>query len=1170
MHDTVPETAHRFLSVLVPTAGRPKALARLMERLTAQTLDPEEFEVVVVDDGGEPRAELDAARFPFHAVCVRQPNAGPGAARNTGLQLCRGPLVLILNDDAVPANDLLESHLRAHEELGAGRAVLGTFRFTENARRSPFTRLLDDSDLLFTQSALKDGARLGWPFFWTCNISVAKQSIDAVGGFDARRFDRALFEDVELGFRLGRAGVGVVYREDCVAEHEHVLTPAGYMERAFHLGRYRVRMEEKHGLKGIALPADENERREASETAVTRIEQGIAAAEGFTGLLNEMEVEFAEREIPAALASDAIAALPSHAQVFTLAGIHMERTGADVLSFIENGPPSGTRVSIVAISCNAIDHTQRCVEALRAAADGRFPQEILFVDNGSTDGSAAWLREQPDVTLIQNPSNYGAPRARNQAIRQATGDWIAFLDGDVFVTKNWLERALYHGAADPGVGSVSLCAARASKKQVVPYDGPDDSESIDAFADRHYRSAPRQGVDQTLFTSFGVLVKREVIERIGGFDERFSPWGFEDDDFSLRIRLAGWRNRVARDVYVHHAEYHSADKSARHAALLQENWTAFLEKWSPTSVGAPLFDYDGIRLPSVGAATEAQIVFDLPAPDSPSPMHEDCPPAQDVRGPATDLSGRVVVCSVSASAGELEAHALGGASDARERATSEVRAINEYLLAGRSLASHGGLWLGDPSAIPLHSFDDELKQRAERALALEPGTWRPVADARFLVTLPAWREAFPDLVSVFVPATPDALLRELDDAARTIPGWDALELDENLATGLWARAARAALEWPSDTTIFRAGLEVESGPAHVRSLAQELRRRAGLEPACAAPRAETPEVSVVLWTGDASEVESRAALSALRHQSITSDAVEILVATSGERPAAVSAEVARARGPLVLFVDADRGVPAFDLVERHLAAHVAAGPGRAVLGAVERTQTALENALCRVLERTPFRSGTVGLDPEGLHGWEEFRTHNLSAPLEALRQVGLFNGRFDERAAQDADLGFRLQGTEGLRVVFEPNARLECAEAPTLDAFREAIVSGARSMVQFFEAHPKALVSPGHRDRLDATLVAHEEWIASTLEARGHLEASAREYADVNLAALERSSDEGAEIAEVLALSLSESIIELESLYCAIGEAAGFRRTGSSGFGEFLERSTSESRGSMERATSQA
>jgi len=69
-------------------------------------------------------------------------------------------------------------------------------------------------------------------------------------------------------------------------------------------------------------------------------------------------------------------------------------------------------------------------------------------------------------------------------------------------------------------------------------------------------------------------------ERLQGFDTRFSPWGFEDDDFTLRATLLGMHNRVAEDVFVRHVAYSSGERAARHEQLLDENWRKFADKWS--------------------------------------------------------------------------------------------------------------------------------------------------------------------------------------------------------------------------------------------------------------------------------------------------------------------------------------------------------------------------------------------------------------------------------------------------------------------------------------------------------------------------------------------------------------------------------------------------------------
>ncbi|MEM9379621.1 MAG: glycosyltransferase [Planctomycetota bacterium] len=830
------------ITVLFPTYGRPDRAEALLGRLAEQTLEGDRFEVVVVDDGSRPQIDVDVGALPYRCTLIRQPNGGPASARNAGLALTRAPLVLILNDDAVPAPDLLEKHLAAHAEVGERCAVLGTFHFTEEARRSAFTRLLDESDLLFTFSGLEHGRRLGWDFFWTCNISLPLEGLLSVGGFDAETFDRAICEDVELGMRLEQQGWSVVHREDCVAEHDHVMTPAAYFERAFQLGRFRFRLGDKIGRPEALFPAELFAEGGLNPAVTTLLEELRGDAVESLSRLEELDARFEGRDLPPDVAEEMKRTTLDGTRFPLFAGLYHEHTGVDAREVMEDGAPEGTKVSIVVVSCDALRNTQRCIGALRDAQDERYEQEILVVDNGSTDGSAEWLAEQPDVELIRNAANHGAPRARNQAIARATGDWIAFLDNDVFVPVGWLDRALYHGAVDPGVGAVPLCANRASKHQVVPYEGSAEAAAVQRFADQHFASQERRGADATLFTSLAVLVRAEVLDRIGGFDEAFSPWGFEDDDLSLRVRLAGWRNRVARDTFVYHAPYDGPAKHQRHAAWLEQNWKAFLAKWSPDAPPGALFDYSQVRVPQLHEVTEAQLVFELPPegaapPTWPGAEQEAAPevsppeskgtsteastgadhgdtrglvPAQPAPNPAR-AEGRadllVIGCGRSGTsmvAGMLADAGWGVGDDpypGREAnpkgffETAEINGINEYLLA-TAVTNEPPLrrmqhWLSHaPEPLDL-DVDEGLRARMDRL-----GTQSPYAykDPRFCYTLDAWRPSVPGARFVCVfrepAATAASILKECGNAAYLAD----VDIDFDRALDVWDAMYRRVLD----------------------------------------------------------------------------------------------------------------------------------------------------------------------------------------------------------------------------------------------------------------------------------------------------------------------------------------------------------------------------------------
>ncbi len=579
--------------MIFPTYGRPERAHALLEKLSTQTLQPSRFEVVCVDDGSTPPLELPA-RWPFRFVSARQENAGPGAARNRALEDVRAPLCLILNDDAVPAPDLLEGHLEAHARATGKLAVLGTFHFDAASRQSAFVELLDRTDLLFEFSALKHGELHGWTFFWTCNISLPTQALREAGGFDAENF-RDIVEDVELGWRLERAGYRILYRSDLVAEHAHRWSSAAYFERAVRLGRNLVRMYRKHGDPTVLrLPAGAQPDERWLRSLQATFELAHEPCAKAQALLANVEREHSGKPLPEALVTQ-LAQIVARVQAVPLArGMLAEWTGCDPQQAYEQGPRPGLLTSVIVVACGEGRRIERCLEALERTREAQHPLEILVVDNGCSAATRAWLARRPDLHVIQNDHNLGAPAARNQALARARGEWIVFLDDDVVVTQHWLSRLLWHAEVDPLAACIGPRTDRAAHGQALSYAGGDETARLEAFAAELHLREQRRFRHALLLSSFCLLTRRSVVERLGGFDTRFSPWGFEDDDFTLRATLLGMHNRVAEDVFVRHVAYSSGERAARHEQLLDENWRRFADKWSlPGS--ARRGDYAGLE-----------------------------------------------------------------------------------------------------------------------------------------------------------------------------------------------------------------------------------------------------------------------------------------------------------------------------------------------------------------------------------------------------------------------------------------------------------------------------------------------------------------------------------------------------------------------------------------------
>jgi GT2 family glycosyltransferase/tetratricopeptide (TPR) repeat protein/SAM-dependent methyltransferase len=306
--------------------------------------------------------------------------------------------------------------------------------------------------------------------------------------------------------------------------------------------------------------------------------------------------------------------------------------------------PKRALTSIVVVTHNALEYTQPFVESVRFYTDGRAefgtPYELIFVDNGSTDGTRAFLESQGDVTLIANDDNRGFPAAANQGLAASRGAQVLFINNDVLLVTGWLEHlleALYsddaasldkparrvadppidantaateHGATrcagtpcprSPQIGLVGPCTNFAGgPQQIAP--GYASLAELDGWAWDHHKQHTGQLEATDRLVGFCLLVRREVFDQIGNFDERFGVGNFEDDDLCRRAVAAGWRCANARGAYIHHFGHRSfAASGIDLKGLLERNAQIYAEKWSSR---IPVAEVARIPAPSADAPSQ--------------------------------------------------------------------------------------------------------------------------------------------------------------------------------------------------------------------------------------------------------------------------------------------------------------------------------------------------------------------------------------------------------------------------------------------------------------------------------------------------------------------------------------------------------------------------------------
>jgi GT2 family glycosyltransferase len=240
--------------------------------------------------------------------------------------------------------------------------------------------------------------------------------------------------------------------------------------------------------------------------------------------------------------------------------------------------------SVIVPTCNALDYTRLCVESLLTHTDPR--HELIFVDNGSTDGTPEYLqglaRDHKRVRVILNGDNLGFAAGCNLGLAAAHGRHLVLLNSDTVVTTGWLENLVNAAERHPRaglVGSVTNNISGMQKLESVAYD-QENLSGLGDFAAAEIAAHADETERTMRLTAMCLLIKRELLARIGGLDEIFGMGNYEDNDYCLRAHLAGYECLIARDVFVHHFGSRSfAAAGVDYVAQIRRQWTIFKAKW---------------------------------------------------------------------------------------------------------------------------------------------------------------------------------------------------------------------------------------------------------------------------------------------------------------------------------------------------------------------------------------------------------------------------------------------------------------------------------------------------------------------------------------------------------------------------------------------------------------
>jgi GT2 family glycosyltransferase len=238
---------YRF-SIVVPTRDRPEQLLWGLEAFAALRYPREEFEVIVVNDGGAmpPERMLAPLAERIQLTLLTQENTGPGRARNLGAQRARGEYLAFTDDDCAPTPDWLtaldQAFRHAPEALVGGR----TINVVEGHLCSEASQLLIEYLYGYYNGTVDRGAN----FFASNNLALSASAFRALHGF-APSFGLAAGEDRDLCARWRLAGGRFQYAPNAVVRHAHVLTLATFARQHFGYGRGAYKFRVHHTRREV-------------------------------------------------------------------------------------------------------------------------------------------------------------------------------------------------------------------------------------------------------------------------------------------------------------------------------------------------------------------------------------------------------------------------------------------------------------------------------------------------------------------------------------------------------------------------------------------------------------------------------------------------------------------------------------------------------------------------------------------------------------------------------------------------------------------------------------------------------------------------------------------------------------------------------------------------------
>ncbi len=241
------------------------------------------------------------------------------------------------------------------------------------------------------------------------------------------------------------------------------------------------------------------------------------------------------------------------------------------------------KISVIIPVYNSLGFLKKCLKSLGKKTEDF---ELILVNNGSGPETERYLRSVKGAVLINNRTNLGFAKAVNQGMLAARSEFLAMVNSDIIFLDDWAGPVLKIFRENPGIGAVGPLTNRTYGVQRVILDKKveNDLGKLRKFSAALKMRFAGEFSRVHRLVGFCFAVRKELIGKIGLLDERFGTGCYEDFDYSLRIRQAGYSLAVAKDVFVWHNHHSSFNDYKHFHSCALKNRKIFVDKWCRKSL----------------------------------------------------------------------------------------------------------------------------------------------------------------------------------------------------------------------------------------------------------------------------------------------------------------------------------------------------------------------------------------------------------------------------------------------------------------------------------------------------------------------------------------------------------------------------------------------------------